>query len=418
MNDWQVGAPHSEPLGDHDVELTNSTLSGKKVALLVTGGIAAYRAPDVARALRKLGADVTAFVSQDGARYVAVEALEWACNKPVVTQLSFRAEHLSDASPFDAYLVAPATYNLINSLRHGVASSPILSILAAALGRMERGECQILIAPTLHGKMHNSILQESLLHLRSVGVKLIAPRDAYGKHNLPTPETLAAEVSAACSRSPLRNKRFLITAGSIPTWIDEVRVMSNLFRGTLGIRIADELFLRGSDVSLVLGPASDQVPPYLRTSIVNSFEEYRSLCLQQAQDFKPDFQILSAAVADYEVTEKRVGKIPSTGLARLDLQPTEKVVDLLLQQNPKSKIVSFKFQLQMNLQDLFQIAEDRLKKGHFAVVANLGDEKGPRGEQVAHLVTGKKDPVRMISKNQIAKGLVDFLETECAIHEL
>jgi len=108
---WNPQPPRSLAIGDHDVPLSSDHLSGKHVALLVTGGIAAMKSPMIARALRRHGAQVTAVASSEGLRYVTEDTLAWSTNRPVVTQLSPRAEHLSGSEPFDAYLVAPATYN-------------------------------------------------------------------------------------------------------------------------------------------------------------------------------------------------------------------------------------------------------------------------------------------------------------------
>jgi phosphopantothenoylcysteine decarboxylase/phosphopantothenate--cysteine ligase len=94
--DWSFTPPASAALGDHDVPLLSSHLKGKRIALLVGAGIAAMKAPLLARALRRRGAQVTAFCSPEALRYVGLEALEWACEQPVIRDLSWRAEHLSE----------------------------------------------------------------------------------------------------------------------------------------------------------------------------------------------------------------------------------------------------------------------------------------------------------------------------------
>lgn len=414
MESWLPSPPRSPAIGDHDAPLIGRTLAGRRVALLVTGGIAAYLAPSVARALRRLGAGVVPFVTAEARRYVGLDALEWACDAPGVSDLTFRAEHLGDAAPFDAYLVAPATYNTINSLRAGLASNPVLAVLASALGRLRRGEAAVLLAPTMHGTMHTDILQENLASLRAMGVTLVPPVDRYGKHNLPAPGTLAAWTAAACSRSPLRGRRILVTAGSIPSWIDDVRVMTNLFRGRLGIRIAEELAQRGARVHLVVGPTAEAVPPYIAATRVHSFDEYREAALHEAAVDGTACHILCAAVADYRVRTKIDGKIPSTGLHRLDLVPTEKVVTTLIERFPRTPTVSFKFQIDMTHASMMRIAEERLQAGHDAVVANRGEERGPAGEQVAHLVRRDAPPARMVGKPAIASALADYLEARIA----
>src|SRR5580698_8460508 len=162
MSDWTLPAPTPSELGDHDVVPEGTRLAGRRVALLVTGGIAAMKVPFVARALRRQGAAVVAFTSKEALRYVTVDALEWSTVSPVVQRLTAAAEHLSDSAPFDAYLIAPATYNSINKIAAGVADGVITSAAASALGRLERGRAAVLVAPTMHGSLHNRILVDSL----------------------------------------------------------------------------------------------------------------------------------------------------------------------------------------------------------------------------------------------------------------
>ena len=154
---WDFSPPPTSLLSDHSVKVLSHKLDGCSIALLICGGIAAMKAPLLARALRKAGAEVTAFVSKEALRYVALDALAWSCDREVIVDLSARAEHLGDGNLFDAYLVAPATYNTINKAAQGIADSLITTTLASAIGRGERGETQVLVVPTMHGSMHNSI---------------------------------------------------------------------------------------------------------------------------------------------------------------------------------------------------------------------------------------------------------------------
>ena len=411
--------PSSADIGDHGVLLENNLLSGKKIALVVTGGIAAYLSPSLARLFRKWGAaQVVPVLTHEANRYVAREALEWACDHEVITQLSYQAEHLSHKTPFDAYVIAPATYNFINSFRYGVASSPALSLMATALGQLTRGKAQIFIAPTMHGQMHTPILEESVSYLQSLGVGFIPPRDLYGKHNLPDLETIVAEVARGLNSGSLSRKKVLVTAGSIPTWIDDVRVMTNLFRGTLGIRIAQELYLKGADVQLVVGPSHDPIPKYLPYQQVSSFEDYEKevLRIQNSHNGELFFSIHVAAVADYRSKTRWSGKLSSQELTFLELESTPKVVDQALENSPPQHLISFKYQLKTSVDKLLEIANQRLLLGHRMVVANAGDELGPMGEQVAYLCwgpqTGQLRPQfseRVIGKTEIAKALVDKL---------
>lgn len=106
MKDWDFSPPPESELGDREVRLDGDRLQDKRIALLITGSIAAMKAPLIARALRKEGANVVAFTSTEALRYTTIDALEWSTINPVVTKLTAAAEHLSDRAPFDLYLVA------------------------------------------------------------------------------------------------------------------------------------------------------------------------------------------------------------------------------------------------------------------------------------------------------------------------
>ncbi len=204
MDEFEFPPPTPSDLGDKEIVRESDALDGVRVALLVTGGIAAMKTPFVARALRRHGASVTAFCTEEALRYVAQDALEWSTNSPVITKLSASAEHLSDDAPFDVYLVAPATAASIGRMAHGIAEGAVGATLACAIGRMEQGRAKVLVAPTMHGTMHNSILVKALGELNDIGVRIIPPRDAYGKHNLPDESTLVSEVCNAVSALRLR----------------------------------------------------------------------------------------------------------------------------------------------------------------------------------------------------------------------
>lgn len=415
MSEWDLTPPPPADLGDHDVPREGHLLEGRRVALMVTGGIAAMKAPLIARALRRHGAEVVAFLSDEGARYVTLDTLEWSTTHPVVTHLTASAEHLSDSEPFDAYLVAPATYNTINKLAHGIADGAITASLASALGRLERSReegkprPQILIAATLHGSLHNSILTESLRRLRDLGVRLIPPREDYGKHNIPDEGALVAEVCRAVSGSPLRGRRVLVTGGPTPVAIDSVRRITNRFRGTLGTRIAEELWLRGAAAYLILGGGAYRPPDWLPHEIVPTYDDYleRVMAVLGEEPFAAG--VFSAAVADYRPKQVLPGKTPSGGALRtIELEPTKKVIREVRNAFPDLHGVTFKYEEGVSHDELLEIARRRLAEGSAAVVANRGEEM--EGEHVAWLVTPEEEPEKLVSKPGIARGIADHLE--------
>ena len=405
--DWDFSPPRSTPVGDHDVHHDSNHLKGRRIALMVTGGIAAMKAPLLARALRRRGADVVAFCSEESLHYVGREALEWSTCNPLVTSLTWRAEHLSDDRPFDAYLVAPATYNTIGKFAQGIADSLISSALASALGRLQQAKTQILIAPTMHGTMHNDILIENARSLQKLGVKFITPRDEYGKHNLPDEGLVVTAVCRALSTSSLRGRKILVTGGPTPVPIDGVRRIVNRFKGKLASDIAEELLLRGADPTLILGEGADLPKAWIPRKMAATFDDYSRLVLE-SMDQGVEAGIFSAGVADYRPANLTDGKIPS-GMANLSLQlvPTEKILELARQKRSDLYIVSFKYQEQVTVEQLLQIARDRLDR-YPVVVANRGEET-QGNEQRAWIVT-KDTTAEVNGKPAIAAAICDHLE--------
>jgi phosphopantothenoylcysteine decarboxylase / phosphopantothenate---cysteine ligase len=413
MTDWNFEPPPESSLQDREVLKTGTHLVGKRIALLVTGSIAAIKAPLIARSLRRQGADVVAMVSPEALRYTTIDALEWSTVNPVVTKLTAAAEHLSDDNPYKAYVVAPASYNTINKLRYGIADGVITASLASAIGRMERGKTQVLIAPTMHGSLHNSLLTESLKHLQTMGVKIIPPKVAYGKNNLPPETEIVAQVIRAVSNSPLKNMPILVTGGATPTPIDNVRILTNRFTGKLSGCIAEELFYRGANVKLIRGQGSYNPPSYLPHIAINTYQEYRETVIKELSQHNYRWAIFSAAVADYQPKQVFSGKIPSGGaLQNIELIPTAKIIQEVRAKFPDLGMITFKYQENISHEKLIEIAEARLQQGYQMVVANRGEEKGENGEQIAYLVTANNPPQKIIDKQNIAIALTNWLELQ------
>jgi phosphopantothenoylcysteine decarboxylase/phosphopantothenate--cysteine ligase len=406
--DWSFTPPASAALGDHDVPLLSSHLKGKRIALLVGAGIAAMKAPLLARALRRRGAQVTAFCSPEALRYVGAEALEWSTCRPLVRELSWKAEHLSDGEDFAAYLVAPATYNTIGKAANGIADSLLTSTLASALGRLSRGTTSVLMAPTMHGTMHHAVLEANCRGLAELGVRFLPPRDAYGKHNLPDEELIVAAVCRALSTSPLRERRILVTGGPTPVPIDGVRRITSKFRGQLGAAIHEELLRRSADSRLILGDGGWRPAAWLpAVAIAPSYDAYREQVLAEVAT-GADAAVLSAAVADYRPRQVHPGKMESgRETVHLELEPTEKVIDAVKAAAPGMPIVSFKYMEGVSHAQLIAEAVGRLNR-YAVVVANRGEEIS-EALQVAWIVT-KGGQRRVEGKAAIAAAIADGLE--------
>ena len=306
-----------------------------------------------------------------------------------------------------AWLVAPATANILAKLAAGIADTPVSSALASALGRMERGQTQLLLAPTLHGSLHSSLLTQNARRLRDLGVHLIAPRDAYGKHNLPELPVLVACVCRSLSTSPLRGLPILVTGGPTPVPIDGVRRIVNRFSGRLACAISEELLLRGADPLLLLGEGAAAPPTWLPHRMVPTYDAYRQEVLEAVRS-GPAAAILSAAVADYRPRQVHGGKLPS-GQAdlRLELEPTAKVIDLVRQAAPALPMVTFK--VMQGVDEGVLLAEARRRLERFQLVVANHAEAVQGVEQSAWLVHGG-GATRHEGKRAIAAAIVDWLE--------
>ena len=410
MSDWNLQPPAESELGDRSIVLESTHLQNKRIALLVTGSIAAMKAPLIARTLRRQGADVVAFASKEALRYTTIDALEWSTTNAVVTKLTANAEHLSDENPFAAYVVAPATYNTINKMRFGIADGIITAALGSAIGRMERGKTKVLVAPTMHGSLHNSILTESLQQLNNMGVNLISPKIANGKNNLPDETAIAFAVCRAVSTSSLKNIPILVTGGPTPVPIDNIRQLTNRFTGKLGAAIARELYLRGAKVKLIHGQGSYSPPDYLPHQIVSTYDEYMATVMSELEQ-NYYYGIFSAAVADYKPKKVFPGKIPSDGeLSKIELTTTQKVIGEVQARFPKLGMITFKYQENVSHEELIAIARQRLQQGYQMIVANRGEEHLSTGAQVAYLVTKEAEPIKAVGKPEIARAIADYLE--------
>lgn len=335
------------------------------------------------------------------------EALEWSTCNPLVTRLTWRAEHLSDAAPFDAYLVAPATYNTLGKVAAGVADTVVTAALASALGRLRQRRTEVLVAPTMHGSMHHELLVQNCQALAALGVRFVTPRDDYGKHNLPDEELLVAAVCRAVSRSALRGRKVLVTGGPTPVALDGVRRILNRFRGRLGAAVHEELLLRGADSTFLLGDGAWRPASWMPVEVVHSYDAYRDQVLAHVQRGYAA-GVFSAGVADYRPRAEVNGKIPSGQAALpLELVPTEKVIDLVRAADPRLFLVSFKYLQGVSHEQLLAEARRRLDR-YPVVVANRGEETHGAA-QVAYVVT-REGEMRAEGKAAIASVIADLLE--------
>lgn len=397
---WDLG---KELPGDRDLSPTGDALKGRTVALCLSGGIAAYRGPDLVRALRREGAQVIVYATPEALRFVSREALEWCSLGPVIERLDGKAQHVEDARNVDLYLLAPGTYSTLNKLAWGFADNAVTTTLASALGRLEQGQSQVMVVPTMHGSMVNSILKESLGRLEDRGVVVVPPRPGAGKANLPD----VPELVERCIRrlgqieSPLAGRRILVTGGPTPVAVDDVRRLTNRFTGATAVGIAKALWRRGADVELILGGRAVTPPDWIDLIRVEDFDAYEAAVMASTAEVG----IFAAAVADYRPAEKQAGKVASGGaLKAIDLVPTTKVLDRVINEKPAMKVVSFKLETGLSHEALIEIARDRVKAGSSLVIANRVEDGG------AATLVDSQGSREVTARDALAPAVVAWLE--------
>ena len=297
-------------------------LRGRRVLLGITGGIAAYKAPMLVRALLAEGAEVRCLLTRAGAEFVAARALETMSRHPVYSGLfdqtsEFPVLHVGLAAWADLVLVAPATAHFMGKMAAGLGDDLLSTLLLSFTG-------PILLAPAMEEQMwHNALVERNCRTLvEQRGCLLIEPDSgalasgAEGIGRMPEPEELVRSVVAevglqAAARNDLSGMRLLVTAGPTLEDIDPVRFISNRSSGKMGYALARRARERGAGVVLVTGPTTLPDPDGVEVVPVRSALEMKGAVDQLFDGV--DGAILAAAVSDYRVAAVAAEKIKRGG---------------------------------------------------------------------------------------------------------
>jgi len=305
-----------------------------RIVLGVSGGIAAYKTPDLVRRLRDVGADVRVVMTPNAARFVAPLALATVSEHGVILEQWGDPEHggvdhIEIARWAELLLIAPATANIIAKLAVGIADDALSTYAVAHRG-------PIAIAPAMNTFMlQHPTVQQNLATLRSRGVVVLDPDSGLlacgdeGAGRMPDPPDIAAFVKQRFFAAlDLEGKSILVTAGPTREAIDPVRFISNRSSGKMGYAIADAAVRRGASVTLVSGPTSLMPPAGLAAVLrVTTAEEMRDAVVTELP--KHQVVIKAAAVADYapaEVSDRKIKKEATGAEMMLSLRRTPDIL--------------------------------------------------------------------------------------------
>jgi phosphopantothenoylcysteine decarboxylase/phosphopantothenate--cysteine ligase len=295
-------------------------LQGKRIVLGVTGGIAAYKACELARLIGKAGAAVDVVMTEAATHFVAPLTFQALTGRPVHVSMweTDRANgmaHIDLTRGADALLVAPATADFIAKLAHGFADDLLSSLCLAR-------DCPLLIAPAMNRQMWiNSATQRNVAQVRGDGVVILGPASGeqacgeVGEGRMLEAEALCQALIAFFQPKLLAGKRVVLTAGPTQEPLDPVRVLTNLSSGRMGYALARACAEAGASVTLVSGPVCLPAPAGVTRIDVMSALEMRDAVINA---LPADIFIAVAAVADYRPAAPAAHKIKK-GAERLTL---------------------------------------------------------------------------------------------------
>jgi len=298
-------------------------LAGKKIVLGLTGGIACYKAAELARGLVKAGASVQVVMTEASRRFITPVTMQALSGKPVYTdqwdsRISNNMAHIDLSRDADAILIAPCSADFMRKLVHGAADD-LLSTLCLA----RPSTVPLLVAPAMNVEMwENPATQRNAEQLRNDGVSLLGPvagDQACGETGLGRmmePEQLLEDLSAFFQPKLLTGKKVMITAGPTFEPIDPVRGITNLSSGKMGYAIARAARAAGAEVTLVSGPTASSRPSGVVLLPVTTAREMHEAVISHIAT--QDLFIAVAAVADWRVAsvseqkiKKQEGQTPS-----------------------------------------------------------------------------------------------------------
>ena len=305
-------------------------LNGKNILLMITGGIAAYKTPELARALKKAGADVTCVLSQSGARFVSELALQSVSGNRVYTDLFSLTDehemgHISLARNADLVIVAPATANTLAKAAHGIATNLITTLLLATTK-------PILLAPAMNWAMwENPATTENIKTLSARGNVMVGPvagELACGEEGMgrmaDIEDILSAAKTALELSGPLKGVRATVTSGPTFEPIDPVRYIANRSSGKQGHAIAVALAELGAEVTLISGPTNITPPEGIKLINVITANEMMAAVNAINSGGPTDIFVGAAAVSDWRMADIKTQKIKKqTGTSAPEIKLTE-----------------------------------------------------------------------------------------------
>ena len=389
---------------------SSKTLDGKTIVLGITGSIAAVRCVELARELRRHGADVRAVMSREAQKIIHPEAMRYATGHPVITELTGDVEHVEFCGiggKADMLLIAPCTANTIGKLAHGIDDTTVTTFATTAFG----SGIPILVVAAMHESMYDHpIVIENIGKLTELGVGFVNPVMDEGAAKIASVDEIVLCVERALGGNTLAGKRILITGGATAEAVDPIRILTNRASGKTGVELALSAFRRGADVTLVhpgcIGMAMQGICEF-------GVETAADMTAAVLQELENGYDVLISAAAISDFTVEPVGeKIKSGQEVTLTLKPAPKLLAEVRRKFPDLKIVGFKAETGVNEAELVKRARESMDSYNLLlVVANDVSEGGMGTEDNDVFIID--DAVKQVTgtKTEIAEAILVKLES-------
>ena len=387
--------------------------TNRKILLIITGGIAAYKSLDVIRGLKEKNYDVTCVLTKSGSEFVTPLSLESLSGNKVYTDLfnlndEHEMGHIQLSRSADLILVAPATANIISKIAYGISDDLASTILMAT-------NKPVLVAPSMNVHMWiNNATQRNINTLKLDGINLIGPDTGsmacgeYGEGRMSEPSEIieyTINLIEKINFAPLKNYSALITSGPTHEMIDPVRYISNESSGKQGHAIAKAIFDLGAKTTLISGPTSIPNPVGPTIVKVKTAAEMSDVC----ESLLPtDIAVCAAAVGDYKISNTSPEKIKKSGTKiSIELEENPDILSRISKRNNKRPKLVIGFAAET--ENLIFNAELKLKeKGCDWILANdISNEKviGKNDNKVHFISRDEKIEWNSMSKIDVAKQL-------------
>jgi len=387
-------------------------VAGKKIVLGITGSIAAYKATELVRHLKKAGAAVHVAMTANATWFVTPLTFETLSGNRVIkdmfSQDGTSIDHVSLGQESDVIVIAPATANFLAKIAHGLGDDFLSTLILAATAKT-------LLCPAMDKEMFsNSIVQANILRLKERDFIVMEPEEgmlatgAIGLGRFPDPSSIMEEIRRILSDHDLEGLKALITAGPTIEWIDPVRIVTNRSTGKMGYALARAAWRRGAEVTLVTGPTHLDPPKGIEVITVNTAEEMREAVLNNYRE--KDMVIKAAAVSDYKPLRKTQEKEKKKGIPiTVEMIPTPDILAELGKDKGDITLVGFAAETTDHIAN----AIDKIKKKNLDLIVVNDVSREDRGfaadSNEVRMIDreGNEEAVPLMSKEDVADRILD-----------